>query len=82
MADALAHNGDEGRGVAAISFGEVCSTLRSEDLRMGKPYVANLHNRDSLLFITIRGLMLMRLIYADSRNVISMNPKSSVYICV
>ncbi len=35
--DALALKGDEGRGVAAISFGEMCSNLRSEDFRMGKP---------------------------------------------
>lgn len=37
MVDALALEGDEGRGVAAISFGEVCSNRRSEDFRMGKP---------------------------------------------
>src|SRR3989338_7710924 len=29
--------GDEGRGVAAIRFGEVPSNLRSGDVRMGKP---------------------------------------------
>lgn len=27
MVDALAQRGDEGRGVAAISFGEACSNL-------------------------------------------------------
>ena len=37
MVDALALKGDEGRGLAAICFGEVPSNLRSEDLRMGKP---------------------------------------------
>jgi len=35
--DALTLRGDEGRGVAAISFGEVLSNLWSEDFRMGKP---------------------------------------------
>lgn len=42
MVDALVQCGDEGRGVAAISFGEVPSNLRSGDLRMGKPIVVNL----------------------------------------
>ncbi len=37
MVDALALKGDEGRGVAAIRFGEVPSNLRSGDVRMGKP---------------------------------------------
>ncbi len=41
MADALTLEDDEGRGVAAISFGEVPSNLRSGDLRMGKPTGAN-----------------------------------------
>ena len=45
MADALAQNGDEGRGVAAISFGEVPSNLRSEDFRMGKPCAENQRNQ-------------------------------------
>ena len=36
MVDALTVRGDEGRGIAAISFGEVCSNLRSEDFRMRK----------------------------------------------
>ena len=35
--DALALKGDEGRSMAAISFGEVPSNLRSGDFRMGKP---------------------------------------------
>ncbi len=38
MVDALTLRGEEGRGLAAISFGEVPSNLRSEDFRMGKPY--------------------------------------------
>ena len=37
MVDALTLKGDEGRGLAAISFGEVPSNLRSEDVRMGQP---------------------------------------------
>ena len=37
--DALARNSDEGRGVAAIRFGEVPSNLLSGDFRMGKPLV-------------------------------------------
>ena len=37
MVDALGVGGDEGRGVAAISFGEVLSNLWSGDFRMGKP---------------------------------------------
>ena len=38
MVDALTLEGDEGRGVAAISLGEVLSNLRSGDFRMGKPH--------------------------------------------
>ena len=41
--DALTPHGDEGRGVAAISVGEVRSNLRSGDFRMGKPNAANPH---------------------------------------
>ena len=41
MVDALTSSSDEGRGVAAISFGEVLSNLRSGDVRMGKPASAN-----------------------------------------
>ena len=37
MVDALGYRGDEGRGVPAISFGEVASNLWSGDFRMGKP---------------------------------------------
>lgn len=37
MVDALARYGDEGRGLSAISFGEVIINLRPGDLRMGKP---------------------------------------------
>lgn len=37
MVDALAKRGEEGRSVAAISFGEVPSNLRSGNFRMGKP---------------------------------------------
>ena len=37
MVDALGDWGDEGRGVAAISFGEVLTYLWSGDFRMGKP---------------------------------------------
>ena len=44
MVDALTEEGDEGRGVAAICFGEVPSNLRSGDLRMGQPYQANPDN--------------------------------------
>ena len=44
MVDALTEEGDEGRGVAAICFGEVLSNLRSGDFRMGKPYQANPDN--------------------------------------
>ena len=40
MVDALGPEGDEGRGVAAISFGEVPSNLWPEDVRMGKPNTA------------------------------------------
>lgn len=35
MVDALTLNGEEGRSIAAISFGEVQSNLRSGDFRMG-----------------------------------------------
>lgn len=35
--DASGCQGDEGRGVPAICFGEVASNLRSGDSRMGKP---------------------------------------------
>ena len=45
MVDALTLKGDEGRSMAAISFGEVPNNLRSGDFRMGKPYTANLYNR-------------------------------------
>ena len=41
MVDALARKSDEGRGVAAIRFGEVPSNLWSEDVRMGKPHMMN-----------------------------------------
>lgn len=51
MVDALALKGDEGRGVAAISFGEVSSNLRSEDLRMGKPHRVNLYDRALILIL-------------------------------
>ena len=44
MVDALTEEGDEGRGLAAISFGEVLNNLRSGDFRMGQPYQANLDN--------------------------------------
>ena len=37
MVDALGYRGDEGRGVTAISLGEVSSNLWSGDFRMGKP---------------------------------------------
>ncbi len=37
MVDALALKGDEGRSMAAISFGKVPNNLRPEDFRMGKP---------------------------------------------
>jgi len=43
MVDALTSRGDEGRGVTAISFGEVSSNLWSGDFRMGKPNWANLN---------------------------------------
>ena len=36
MVDALGYRGDEGRGVTAISFGEVSSNLWSGDFRMRK----------------------------------------------
>ena len=36
MVDALTEEGDEGRGLAAIRFGEVPSNLRSGDVRMRK----------------------------------------------
>ena len=44
MVDALTEEGDEGRGLAAISFGEVPCNLRSGDFRMGKPYRINFDN--------------------------------------
>jgi hypothetical protein len=44
VVDALTEKSDEGRGVAAICFGEVLSNLRSGDFRMGKPYQAKLDN--------------------------------------
>lgn len=37
MVDALTLRGDEGRSMAAISFGEVPSNRLTEDFRMGKP---------------------------------------------
>jgi len=46
--DALVLKDDEGRGVAAKSFGEVCSNLWSENLRMGEPgrsYILSSINR-------------------------------------
>ena len=39
MVDALTLEDEEGRGVTAISLGEVCSDLRSGDVRMGKPNI-------------------------------------------
>ena len=39
--DALPLKSDEGRGLAAISLGEVSSNLRSGDFRMGKPTSVN-----------------------------------------
>jgi len=44
MVDALGAGGDEGRGVAAISFGEVLSNLWPGDLRMWKHFAANPQN--------------------------------------
>ena len=44
MVDALTPKGDEGRSVAAISFGEVPSNLWSGDVRMGKPRRVNLYD--------------------------------------
>ncbi len=41
MVDALTEEGDEGRSLAAIRFGEVPSNLRSGDFRMGKPHHVN-----------------------------------------
>ena len=46
MVDASTQKGDEGRGVAAKSFGEVLSNRRSGDVRMGKPGQANLGHPD------------------------------------
>ena len=37
MVDASGYQGEEGRGVPAISLGEVVSNLRSGDFRMGQP---------------------------------------------
>jgi len=48
MVDALGAGGDEGRGVTAISLGEVFSNLWSGDFRMGKPDAEN--QRRALLF--------------------------------
>ena len=42
--DALTEEGDEGRGIAAICFGEVRSNLRSGGFRMGQPLKVNLSN--------------------------------------
>ena len=42
--DALTEEGDEGRGLAAISFGELPSKLRSGGFRMGQPYRMNFDN--------------------------------------
>ena len=42
--DALTEEGDEGRGLAAISFGELPSKLRPGDFRMGQPYRMNFDN--------------------------------------
>ncbi len=42
MVDALTQHGDEGRGVAAKSLGEVLSNLRSGNVRMGKPHRVSL----------------------------------------
>ena len=44
MVDALTEEGDEGRGLSAICFGEVISNLRSGDFRMGQPLEVNLLN--------------------------------------
>ena len=44
MVDALTEEGDEGRGLAAISFGELLCKLRPGDFRMGQPYRVNLDN--------------------------------------
>jgi len=46
MVDALGAGGDEGRGVAAISLGELLSKLWSGDFRMWKHNEANLHYPD------------------------------------
>ena len=54
MVDALARKGDEGRGVAAIRFGEVPSNLRSEDVRMGKPVREKLFHR-AVMYGAYRG---------------------------
>ena len=40
--DALTEEGDEGRSLAAIRFGEVPSNLRSGDFRIGQPSRVNL----------------------------------------
>ncbi len=44
MVDALEVGGDEGRGVAAISLGELLSKLWSGDFRMWKHYRVNRGN--------------------------------------
>ena len=46
MVDALIPKGDEGRGVAAISLGEVMSNLWSGDFRIRKRGAVNLHHSD------------------------------------
>ncbi len=40
----MTEEGDEGRSLAAIRFGEVPSNLRSGDFRMGKPHRATLYD--------------------------------------
>ena len=49
--DALTKEGDEGRSLAAIRFGEVPSNLRSGDFRMGKPHQANLDDPYSKQYV-------------------------------
>ena len=51
MVAALTEEGDEGRSLAAIRFGEVPSNLRSGDFRMGKPHRVTL---DDSLFKRLR----------------------------
>jgi len=45
MEDALGYRGDQGRGVSAISPGEVTTNLWSGDFRMGKPCAENQRKR-------------------------------------